>query len=475
MPGERAAVDYGRIPSAKSVEEDLTVETWQRFSPRQDAAADNIGGNADQKADWNDYAEGADKVFLMIKTGNSVLWERLPQHMHTTLQRFPRFALYSDAPASVGGYEVIDILANMSEAMRARDDFDMWRRQKLLHDENSWAPARDMINNTAWELDRFKNIPMLAHAYRTAPLDTEWFVFMDADTYVMADALMAMLNMLDPAKPIYMGSAAGSSTYMWFAHGGSGVVLSRRAMDLTFGSYTDLEYLYEDLMAEQCCGDLSVGIMVWDTAKVQVVHNAAFRGDPHHKLRITSDMWCQPVATFHHASGMEHEIIHQYETSKRASGGALVTFADVYRDFYLPYLEPEKPGWYNAAIEEPFIYSRDRDISHGIKPLAEGGLRPRPYESLDNCRQACTDSPECMIWQYYKDHGNATCALGNVFRYGHSLKHYRKLRHMTDATAGWMIDRLRATRNSSSCDGLFDTVDGQDRSEGWLVRSAHFA
>ena len=53
---------------------------------------------------------GSEKIKYLLKTGHSVLWERLPIHFITTLTRTPYYDVYSDAPFRLGNIEIIDSL-----------------------------------------------------------------------------------------------------------------------------------------------------------------------------------------------------------------------------------------------------------------------------------------------------------------------------------------------------------------------------
>jgi hypothetical protein len=89
-----------------------------------------------------------------------------------------------------------------------------------------------------WKLDAKKNIPGFRVLYEKFP-DVDWYVMIDDDTYMFMDNVLEKLNKLDPNEMHYLGAPTnfigcdgikkwGDSIY--FAHGGSGIVISRGAM-----------------------------------------------------------------------------------------------------------------------------------------------------------------------------------------------------------------------------------------------------
>lgn len=414
-----------------------------------------------------DYAPNADKIFLMIKEGGSVIWERLPVHLWTTLSRVKHFAMYSDAPGSIGGHQIIDILNETASTERAResDEFDLYRKQREAHDLREMVSYDDVRGKMGgWELDRFKNLPMLAHAYKVAPPQVEWFVFMDGDTYIMFDNLAAVLDKRNSSEPLYMGSDAGG-----FAHGGSGVVLSRAAMDATFGKNPNIVEDFLEETFQDCCGDYMVSLVVEIMLNGQrVEHVNGFQGDTYWDMEMWPHLWCEPVVTMHHITAREIEVVWEYERVKRLQGRN-VTFAELYRDFYLPFMATEKKDWDNRA--EQHSISEQQDFDNGIMPSDKGGSEKRPYEDAEACRQHCESDPDCLSFRLRRD--PRECQTASYFRFGraaHSWLKSTEKKNTLGMVSGWMIDRIRDLRARSTCDAADEFVEGRDRVEGWYYR-----
>jgi hypothetical protein len=414
-----------------------------------------------------DYADGADKIFLMIKEGSSVIWERLPVHLWTTLTRVKHFALYSDAPGSIGGHEIIDILDQTAQSPLAKDsdEFDLYRKQREVHDNRQMVEYNQVTGKKGgWELDRFKNLPMLEHAYKVAPPEVEWFVFMDGDSYVVFDNLAKELNTLNSSEYHYFGNDAGG-----FAHGGSGVVISRGAMDATYGlPNSTIPDAFLAKTFEDCCGDSMVAQMLGVLLNIGVRQAAGFQGDTYWDIEMKKDWWCDPLVTLHHISAREIEVFWEYERVKRLQGRNM-TFSEVYKDFYLPFMTANKENWDNRAEQSTVSEQHDRD--NGIMPSDKGGHEVRPYENVQACRKHCESDSECLSFRLRRE--PRECQTASYFRFGHATRTWIKKTHSApDMVSGWMIDRIRDIRARSSCDEASEFINDRDRVEGWYYRNS---
>lgn len=407
-----------------------------------------------------------ENVMLMIKTGASVLWQSLPIHLFTTLSRFPHFGLYSDAPGSIGGIEVYDILSGVSNDTRSTDFFLLYNRQKLLHDVHSNCDEAEVplevldagpykrING--WSLDKFKNLPMIMHAYELNP-NLDWYIFMDSDTYFVADNLKSLLSKYNPREHLYFGKrlwydAATFKQYL-FAQGGSGVILSQKTMKEAYAKRDNLTF-YEDWTVSEVGGDDMVAIFLEEELGVTVTHSPGFFEDSIHSAPIDEGDWCHPIYSFHHMKPRDIEIWWEYEQVRRATKNEPILVADYYVDFILPYIADEVPNW-DSKIGGT-LFSKDSKV-RGTKNSR------RAYESIAACKQACIDTDSCKCWRF-RTGPVQECRISNEIRIGHSVFHWQKSAEMLfNYTSGWMIDRIRQMRARTSCD-----PPEQSLNEGWF-------
>lgn len=423
-----------------------------------------------------DYAKHSDKMFLMIKTGATVLWDRLPVHLFTTLTRVPHFALYADSPSSIGGYEVIDILQNVTHDTKNHDQFHLYRQLQNLRNSQGAISLSETSTSGGWDLDKFKNLPMLLHAYRTAP-HLDWYVFMDADSYLMLDNLMDYLNTLDPNIPLYIGSLAMLGETI-FNHGGSGVVLSRKALEISIGEHPEWVTESEPHAIDVCCGDYMVAYMLLKVGVTPGPSNgfphagSKFQGESYQKMAFNQDTWCQKVVSFHHLRPADIETLWEYERLIGPERRKNIRYSDIYRDFIAPYIQEVMFEWDNLASQT--VFSEDTEVQPEDPNLELP--EPRPWVSLEECKKACEESERCLAWQFLPH--SKRCAIDENIRLGAPYLPWMESGdglNRRDITSGFMVDRIRLMRNKhTKCDVLYKLnskkLNNDTYSEGWYRR-----
>lgn len=432
----------------------------------------------------------ADKVFMMLKSGSTVIQERLPPHIRTTLRRWPHHAVYAEVETEICGVPVIDILKWLPEDLLEKhrsnlgNYFDL--REAL---ENHWMWELDDLNGyPGWHLDKYKNIPMLAHAWINAPSDTEWFVFIDADTYMLQKGLLEHLRSYNSSEPHYIGRAAdwvqgarnkkGEKVEIKFAHGGSGVAVSRGAMSAMFGPdpHSDRSRMYMvldefmDLADPNIAGDALVAVMLYQYVDELLVempwgqhafYDIPFQGSNTRDIAVGPSGWCLPFFSWHHITPSEVDLIYEYEQSIPLSKSH-VTFADIYRDFIMPYVVDELQGW-NAVMKHtggPWVDGTARTFTDG--ELAH---------SKQLCVEECKKDSNCLLWVY--EDGHCQLELGVVYR--GSAINSKKKGYNKPVDSGWMVERIRERRLKAECDPLqrFENGSWSDTgvlSEGYLFQ-----
>lgn len=142
----------------------------------------------------------------------------------------------------------------------------------------------------------------------------KWYVFFEADTYIVWDNVFRLLANYDPNEPWYFGSPSpgGESTpgyKIWFANGGPGYILSREAMrrlteddfDHKTGHYTGPNVLrrFWETLHNDCCGDSVLGWVLWHQNVSLSGLWPMFNPHPPHGVPFADRYWCQPLVTMH--------------------------------------------------------------------------------------------------------------------------------------------------------------------------------
>lgn len=208
----------------------------------------------------------ADDVLLIMKTGSTTMWKRLLVHLATTFDpgRIPlrNTVVYSDYAETVGGFRLIDALANITKTTKGLPDFDVYRQHPQYAANNVYVEAAGVEGDNygppgGWIIDKYKFVPLMAHAGANWP-KAKWYIYMEDDAYLFLPSILDYLSGFDWRQPHYLGSYAAKSDVV-FAHGGAGFALSRAAWDKSFGRDPTIAADYEAYTSERCCGDQVLG------------------------------------------------------------------------------------------------------------------------------------------------------------------------------------------------------------------------
>ena len=257
-----------------------------------------------------------DDILIVIKTGATEAFEKVPIQFLTFLQCVEDKALvFSDMEQDLGPHHVYDALEDVTEeTTKDNPDFDLYRIQQEYKKEGievgrtlHGAKADD-----AWNLDKYKNVRVAKKAYELRP-NASWYVFIDADTYVVWSSLLPWLAQLDAAKSLYMGSLALINDIP-FAHGGSGYVLSAKAMENFIGKNPGVAAEFDIRAKHECCGDVNLAIALSEkkVAKLSQVW-PMINGEKPRTLPFGPSHWCEPIVTMHHVTVEEVNELWWYE------------------------------------------------------------------------------------------------------------------------------------------------------------------
>lgn len=206
---------------------------------------------------------------IVFRTGSTELEDRLGIHLSTSLRCFPNYLIFSDYEEHYNGEHILDALADVTPEILANNpDFELYRRlqqggrasldpSELAGSPDGFAVVTGKTDNPGWKLDKWKFLPMVNRTYYERP-DIKWYVFIEADTFVLWSMLQQYLATLDHTKPVY----TGSQTYIGddlFAHGGSGFAVSEPAMRKVVDYYATHKSEIEQFIDGHWAGDCVLG------------------------------------------------------------------------------------------------------------------------------------------------------------------------------------------------------------------------
>lgn len=396
----------------------------------------------------------ADDVLLIVKTGGTTIWKRLLIHLTTSLDenriKPENIAIYSDQTQTVGRFQIIDALANMTSEMKAKEDFAVYRQLPEYDSHNYYVEAAGVAGDEwgpvgGWIIDKYKFVPLVEHAGAHWP-KAKWYIYMEDDAYLFLPNVISYLSSFDASKPHYLGSYAAKSDVI-FAHGGAGFALSRGAWEQSFGSTKEsLTSKYYQYTKDHCCGDQVLALALRDH-DVKFGENGGdgkftwgFNPLVHWNFAFEQSNWCKPVLSWHKVHSRDVARYYDLEKSWDFSTKGPLMHGDFFKHMILPDVKKRAEWWDNQSG----VYSvASGNNEWSPKPPKEAkydaALWKKAWQSVDDCEAACMSWDKCMQWAYVED----LCKMDDKMMMGQGYAEgmsQRKTALMH--TSGWLYERL---------------------------------
>lgn len=269
--------------------------------------------------------EYATNIVVSVKTGATEAQERIPTLLRTSLRCISNTILFSDLEQDIEAHHLVDVLDAVSpEVVSTNPDFKFYTHQKELWktlDVSSlkeMATSADKSNIAAWKLDKYKFLHLVEKTWKIRP-DKDWYIIVDADTYVHWPNMLHWLRGLDPSKKAYLGAEV-SINGVRFAHGGTGIILSWEAMYELVIVGNGTANGWDDRTIDKCCGDLVLGMAlkehglnlqeVWPFMSGETPFTMPFGPG-------TPEYWCGPVISLHHLAPAEMLEFDRFEKQRQ--------------------------------------------------------------------------------------------------------------------------------------------------------------
>ena len=429
--------------------EQTSAHTSSDVKAPSDAAAASEDTDTDAPVPIADACAGLaglEDLVIILKTGASEIYQKLPIHFATTFACDPDFRIYSDLEQDFGRTKVKDALALVSDETKVGADFAQYRT--LLKHVGTGGDAAEFKGEKSWQLDKFKFLPMVSDAWDEFGSSKKWFVFIEADTYISMHNLLLWLRELNPAAPIYTGAQIliGATE---FAHGGSGFLMSAPAVRALSEVYTADKRGWEQKLSGECCGDKVMGdVLMAAQPAIGVLRSfPTIQGETPASLDWSPVHYCMPAVSWHHADAAAVDKLWNFEQQWRAKKGPGEPI--LFRDYYAAFVHPRlvaanwtMPGWDNLSKDWTW---EEKDIS---------GQHKEAYRSAEDCEQTCRAQPACVQWAWRP----GSCRADKMIRLGWALDNRPELGSAddrvvkaggegdVDAVSGWLEDRIEAYR-----------------------------
>jgi len=303
-------------------------------------------------------------------------------------------------------------------------------------------------------LDKFKFLPMMREVWADQvdkmpgdPGFRKWFFFVETDTFVVWESVFAWLEHFDASKKMFMGSPVWPKHQAVFAHGGSGFVLSRAALqamnipDNTHdGSAEDINFGMD--MDKYCCGDQILAEVLKRKGVTISGFWPMFNGETPRTVPFGREHWCEPVLTLHHLQGEELNDVAQWASEWRRgleTPEKPMLFEDLI-GYIEPHIAAERLDWDNGA-EDAVFYGPD----HPQYNPRVSGLEKIAWKGADACKSACQANRSCLQFKFHK----SVCSFGYGVRLGNKARPDEEGEDRF--YSGWMVERIRDWKAGNKC------------------------
>jgi hypothetical protein len=366
-------------------------------------------------------------VTVVLKMGAVQVHTQLPQFLARRGRCQHDLLIFSDRKDTLHGFDIADALAHLRPEYKFNNpDFDVYDR---LQNDNVTEEKSD----EGWRLDKYKFLPMMEWTAYMRP-DAMWFVFIELDTYVNYDNLYRFLSQFNPRTAHYFGSPVLSKKRAPFAHGGSGYVLSRGALNkiMAFGRmfgenkhFPGTHFFGQDVKSEVNGAEV-LGQVLKKSGVPLRGYWPMFNGEPLYGIRFNKDQWCEAVISMHHLQDNDFTQLRALEDARTHPDRPL-TFEELFTQVE-PHLQEKVDDWSNMS----------EDITY-----KQGST---PAKSFDKCHRACLHDGSCMQFEYT----GLECRLQHSIRLGHRQAPEDERKHMS----GWITARITAFKKARSpCQG----------------------
>ncbi|KAI1390484.1 uncharacterized protein F4822DRAFT_441859 [Hypoxylon trugodes] len=367
-------------------------------------------------------------ILVVIRTDSTEAHRKLPTLFNTVLKCIPDYVIYSDVEEEIEGHHVHDILDQVDDALKNTiQEVDQYNQLHIRTREESKSlksgPER-VAEDQHQGPNTWKFIPMIDRAAKHRP-DAKWFIFIEADTYILWQNLLDYLSKFDAERPYYLGSHMHIGDVL-FAHGGPAFALSNPAIKKISkywrGHHKEWHRYTKEQWAGEWIGDMIAGKalkeegidLVWTFPYLQGDNLATFEWNT---LKSDQRPQCSAPLTFHRMSGAEFSKMWQFEQERlrRDHAEDLLHYRDIFKRLVYPEIQARRRSWDNLSFGTEYS-----DVS--FKRFSDGkriGLSPEEriaQFSFENCQIACDSIPTCIQFSF----SPGKCMVSDELRLGYS-------------------------------------------------------
>ncbi|KAH5139847.1 hypothetical protein HBH70_091850 [Parastagonospora nodorum] len=372
-----------------------------------------------------------------MKTGISELFSKIPTQLITTLGCLHDYLIFSDMEHTVAGVQIYDSLDNVLQDVKSRNpEFNIYHEQQdCIADQESCSEGANR-SHEAWVLDKYKTTHIAGKTFYMRP-NYKWYIFIEADTYVLWPNLVQWLGSLNSSEEHFLGSLMLIGD-VGFAYGGSGYILSQPVLKEFSRIFPTLSGKYDYEAKSHCCGDYIFSVALNETLGLSVKDIwPKLNTEKPYTLPFGPTHWCGPAVTMHHMSPEEISSFWEFEGDFYRSQSTLrelprkLSFRDIYNYFVAPKLLDAREDWDN--LSDDIHYSKTTTAKHDSY-LSD--IEKTAHQSFENCKITCEANTKCFQFRFH----DGTCSISTAFKLGRARKGYPESDRWM---SGWMKPRIQ--------------------------------
>ncbi|RMZ86538.1 hypothetical protein DV736_g6231, partial [Chaetothyriales sp. CBS 134916] len=389
-------------------------------------------------------------TIVIVKTGANEIYEKLPTLLLTALRDYDpaNLLIFSDLGQQLGPYTIHDALDNVTHSVKSQNpEFGYYRTlQEYQENGQDASRLRESFHDAAWNLDKYKFLHMVEKTWKMRP-NRKWYIFIEADTYLVQSNLRLWLARLDSSRPHYLG-APTSLNGEAFPHGGSGFILSGKALSMFADGNEGIAAEYDDAMQYEKFGDYMLmkalkaqGVKFrssWPLLQAEKPSTLPFGPGPDTGVRH----WCQPVVTMHHISPDEASQIWAFEQTVQDSSKPIL-MKDFYEQMIASEIRAERDDWYNLS-DDLMYRARGMDGDRQKSGDDMSAIEKEAHLSFEHCRRVCEEHNRCFQFAYT----DQSCGFSYSYRLGSK---YEGDPSEPSFKSGWILEKIARDNGANTC------------------------
>ena len=260
---------------------------------------------------------------------------------------------------------------------------------------------------------------MVERAWQMNP-EREWYLFLEADTYLSWPTLLQWLKVLASTQRVYMGHPVLMYEHdprIYFAHGGAGIVLSGATVR-AFSGKQGLYNRWDSRIEKMWFGDFVLADALHEELRLKISNaSLAMSPDDPSAIFFHPELFCQPLVTIHHMSSRQLDQLWQFE---RAKTDSVLSYRDLYLAMFPSGMPAkEKNNWDNGADNEAYslpVPENETSVDSTAKPSNLVIDLQNPHDFLKGCEKACQQNAECLSFIWISTGSQKRCHLSKAFK-----------------------------------------------------------